>query len=79
MLTYSTYAALLRLSRHSSLVRVTADRPALVELNNFYKNKCEIPLLASRALGHDLLFLRWVLVFFSPNPSFPTILTGFHF
>jgi hypothetical protein len=30
-------AALLRLSRHSSLIRATADRLTLVELNNFIK------------------------------------------
>jgi hypothetical protein len=50
--------ALLRLSRHSSLMRATADRLTLVELNNFYKNRCEIPLLTSGALGRNLLFLR---------------------
>ena len=37
MLTYFTYAALLRLSRHCPLIlrRATADRLLIVELNNF--------------------------------------------
>ena len=50
MLTYSAYAALLR-------------RLTLVELLNFDKNRCEIPLLASGALGRDLLFLRRFIYF----------------
>ena len=33
-------------------------RLTLVELHNFDKNRCEIPLLASGALGRDLRFLR---------------------
>ena len=64
MLTYSTYVALLRLSRHSLFPRATADRLTLVELHNF-DNRCEIPLLASGASGRDLLFLRQVLVIFA--------------
>jgi hypothetical protein len=37
MLTYDTCAALLRLSRHSSFIRATAERLTLVELNDFIK------------------------------------------
>jgi len=33
-------------------------RLTLVELNNFDKNRCEIPLIASGALGPYLRFLR---------------------
>ena len=43
MPTYSAYAALLRLSRHSLLIRATADRLTLVELHNFeidVKSRC---------------------------------------
>ena len=50
--------ALLRVSRHSLLLRATADRLTLVELLNFDKNRCEIPLVASGAIERDLLFLR---------------------